>query len=98
MRGESGNPDMGICPQTSHEDISGLSARVVATLMNGEGPSIICDVSVINHPSVETVDALARLELVARRLGGHILLRSASTGLRELICLAGLDDVLKLED
>jgi anti-anti-sigma regulatory factor len=92
------NPDMGIRARLSDQEISGLAAGVLAKLMNGGGPSIICDASVIIHPSAETVDALARLQLNARRLGGHVVLRNASTELRELIGLAGLDEVLKLED
>ena len=41
-----------------------------------------------------TVDRLARLALVARRNGGRIELHGVTGELRELIELAGLDDVL----
>jgi ABC-type transporter Mla MlaB component len=41
-----------------------------------------------------TVDALARLQLAAGRLGCTVRLRNASPGLRELVALMGLDDVL----
>lgn len=40
------------------------------------------------------VDALARLHLVARRLGGGLEVRGAGPDLRALIELAGLADVL----
>jgi hypothetical protein len=46
---------------------------------------------------VGTIDALARLELAARRQGRTIRLRNASTELRELIAFAGLDEVLPVE-
>jgi hypothetical protein len=42
----------------------------------------------------ELVDALARLQLVLRRHGATLLLRSASFELRELIELCGLTEVL----
>jgi anti-anti-sigma regulatory factor len=44
-----------------------------------------------------TLDALARLQLAARRLGGEIRLVGPSPELRELIDLAGLGTVLPVE-
>jgi anti-anti-sigma regulatory factor len=46
---------------------------------------------------IATVDALARLQLTARRLGWRLRLRSVSVELRELIELAGLTGVLGIE-
>lgn len=43
------------------------------------------------------VSALCRLQLLARRRGGHVRLRAPSDDLRELLALVGLDDVLGLE-
>lgn len=48
----------------------------------------------VTEPDVGTVDALARLQLAARRLGRSIRLRQASDELQELLSLAGLSDVL----
>jgi ABC-type transporter Mla MlaB component len=45
-------------------------------------------------PDAVTVDALARLQLAARRLGCQVRLRHASEELRELVAFMGLDDVL----
>ncbi|MFN2606448.1 MAG: hypothetical protein ABR511_00935 [Acidimicrobiales bacterium] len=42
------------------------------------------------HPDLETVDALARAALAARRRGGSIRLVDASDELLELLDLAGL--------
>jgi hypothetical protein len=58
--------------------------------------TIICDVGAI-VPEVHAVDALARLQLAARRLGMEILLRDASRELQELVDFAGLRDVLRVE-
>lgn len=41
-------------------------------------------------PDLETVDALVRLQLAARRLGGAVRLLDACDGLVELLDLAGL--------
>jgi hypothetical protein len=41
-----------------------------------------------------TLDALARLQLAARRCGFEVRLRGSSHELRELIGFAGLDEVL----
>lgn len=73
---------------------SGLceSARVV--LADAETDLVVCDVSAIAGPDLGTVDALARLVLVAGHLGGHVLLLDATPELHELLGLAGLTDVL----
>ena len=43
------------------------------------------------------LDALARMGLTARRLGIRICVRSAPAGLRDLVSLAGLEQVLPVE-
>ena len=49
------------------------------------------------RPSVDLalVDALARLQLVANRLGGTIVLRDPSRELRDLLDLVGLADLVR---
>jgi hypothetical protein len=58
--------------------------------------TIICDVGA-NAADVHTIDALARLQLAARRLGMEVTLRHASSELQELLAFAGLCDVLRVE-
>lgn len=48
-------------------------------------------------PGLSTIDALARLQLAARRLGLELRLRRVSDELRELVGLCGLDEVLGVE-
>ncbi|HET7027012.1 MAG TPA: STAS domain-containing protein [Candidatus Limnocylindrales bacterium] len=55
---------------------------------------VACDVRAVTTPDAGTIDALARVQLRARRLGGTIELRNACPALVELIELAGLRDVL----
>lgn len=45
-------------------------------------------------PDAQTVEALARLQLAARRSGCSILLVHASPELRDLVAFMGLSDVL----
>jgi hypothetical protein len=47
--------------------------------------------------SLRAVDALARLQLAARRVGVELRLRHAPVELRELIALAGLEEALRVE-
>jgi hypothetical protein len=46
-------------------------------------------------PDAVTVDALARLQLVARRLSCRLLLSNASPELLELVAFMDLSDVLR---
>ena len=58
--------------------------------------TLVCDVGAL-PPDAAAVEALARLQLAARRVGLEIRLFRASTELRELIVFCGLDDVLRVE-
>ena len=74
-------------------DLPGLCARVCALLERSGGALVLCDVRGV-EPDAVAVDALARLQLAARRHGCAIRLRGASPDLRALVALMGLDDVL----
>ena len=54
---------------------------------------VACDVACA-RADVATVEALARLQLAARRHGCRVTLRHASEELRQLIAFMGLRDVL----
>jgi nitroreductase len=47
---------------------------------------------------VETLDALARLQLAAHRRGLQVVFRGADDDLRDLLAWAGLDDALPCEE
>jgi anti-anti-sigma regulatory factor len=59
-------------------------------------PPIVVDASRV-AADLRSVDALATLQLAAKRLGTGVVLRGASPDLRDLIALAGLETVLRLE-
>lgn len=68
----------------------------VRTLVAGGDGRIVCDVAALTDPDLGTVDALARLQLAVKRLGGSIRLRGTSTRLEELLALTGLCEVTPL--
>lgn len=59
---------------------------------------LVCDVERLVRPDLGTVDALARLQLLARRLDRPLAFRGASDDLRELIELVGLVEHLTCLD
>jgi ABC-type transporter Mla MlaB component len=74
-------------------DLPGLCRRVCELLAHDDGSVLICDVRGVEGDAV-SVDALARLALVARRYDCQIRLRGACKELRDLISFMGLDEVL----
>ena len=77
----------------TREDLPGLCARVCAQLAACSADVVLCDVAGVPADAV-TVDALARLQLGARRHGCRVKLVNASTELRGLVAFMGLSDVL----
>ena len=77
----------------ARDDLPGLCARVCALLEASAAPVGLCDVRTVDVDAV-TVDALARLQLAARRRGCRIRLRNASRELLELVAFMGLSEVL----
>jgi hypothetical protein len=57
---------------------------------------VVCDVGAVVADLV-AVEALARLQLTARRLGCELRLRAASPALADLIAFCGLREVLPCE-
>jgi ABC-type transporter Mla MlaB component len=77
----------------SRADLQGLCDRVCAVLSGSGATVAICNVAGV-EPDAVTVDALARLQLAARRVGCQVRLRDASAELRDLVAFMGLQDVL----
>jgi ABC-type transporter Mla MlaB component len=82
----------------ARDDLPGLSERVCALFAGlGEdaGAVVHCEVSSV-APDAVTIEALARLTLVARRAGCTVRLCHASDELMALVAFLGLCDVLRL--
>jgi hypothetical protein len=82
--------------QTHRLDEFRAAKPSVLSMTAPRAKTIVCDAGGL-PPHAGTVDALARLQLGARRCGVEIRLRDASTELQELIELVGLSDVLRVE-
>jgi hypothetical protein len=58
----------------------------------------VLDVSWLTDPDCRTVEALARLQLAARRGGRRIVLHGPCPELRQLVALCGLSEALPCAD
>ena len=74
-----------------------LCERVRAELERSDDPMLVCDVAAVTHPDAGTIDALARLQLTALRMGRHVRVRRPPPELAELLDLFGLAEVLRRE-
>ena len=74
-------------------DLHGLCDRVCALLSNSGAGVAICDVSGVGVDAV-AIDAVARLQLAARRHACEIRLCSAPPELLDLVAFMGLTNVL----
>jgi ABC-type transporter Mla MlaB component len=74
-------------------DVARLCDRLRALVAHSDAEVVVCDVSTLAADAV-TIEALARLQLTARRLGRRIRLQRTSYDLDRLLEFAGLDDVL----
>lgn len=79
-------------------DLAALCERARVLLEGSDADQVVCDVGALIDPDAVAIDALARLQLTARRLGREIQLRHACDELRELLALTGLRDVMPLSE
>jgi ABC-type transporter Mla MlaB component len=77
----------------ARSDLPGLCHRVSRLLERSDAQLAFCEVCGV-EPDAVAVDALARLQLAARRYRCQVRLRRASSELLELIAFMGLSDVL----
>lgn len=83
-------------PVITRGDIHALCHELARQLQDVASGSVVCDLTAVTKPDTVLIEALARLQLTAMRLGHHIRLRNASTGVRDLLALTGLADILPL--
>jgi anti-anti-sigma regulatory factor len=72
-----------------------LLCRRLSALAAAGADDVVCDVRAL-APDALSIDALARLQLTARRLGCRFRLRHASRELAQLLSFFGLADVVAL--
>jgi ABC-type transporter Mla MlaB component len=77
----------------SRADLPGLCTRVCGLLAESGAEVALCEVVGV-EPDAVTIDALARLQVAARRNRCQVRLRNASSELLDLVAFMGLTDVL----
>ena len=74
-------------------DVARLCGRLTALARGSDAEIVVCDVREL-AADARSIDALARLQLTARRLGRRIRLHRASRELDALLSFCGLADVV----
>src|SRR6478735_7644014 len=74
----------------------GDAAALWRRLADQPATGVVCNVAPLTRPDLATLDALARMQLTARRCGAQMQLRGASPALVGLLALTGLGEVLPL--
>ena len=74
----------------TRDQVPGLCDDVRARLAAIGAGVVVCDVAGLGPPGLATVDALARMQLAARRAGGRVRLRAPAPSLLLLLDLVGL--------
>ena len=77
-------------------DVRALCERLGSLLDAGRSDRVECECSALSDGDLRTVNALARLQLTARRRGAKLLLHGAPDALAELVSLVGLARILRL--
>ena len=85
----------GLPEHIDRTEIPWLCLRLQVLAASVAADRLVCDVGAIVEPDAVTVDALARLQLIARRSGREMGIRHASRELEELLDLTGLAEVIR---
>lgn len=71
-------------------DVPHLCEQVRTACARAPARDVVCDVAAVTTADLATVDALARMQLAARRAGSGLRLRDPSPALWALLQLVGL--------
>jgi ABC-type transporter Mla MlaB component len=86
-----------VSPPIARADIGGICDRVRISMERSDAGLVVCDLRNVIDPDAVAVDALARLQLTAKRVGRRFCLVEACGELQELLALMGLRDVVPLD-
>jgi ABC-type transporter Mla MlaB component len=81
----------------SQAELPALYDRACELMARPGVARVLCEVGPQVAPDGVAVEALARLQLVARRRGLRVALRHASRDLVDLLALAGLTEIVPVE-
>lgn len=74
--------------------VADLCDRVRALVESRATRPVVCDVSALTEPDALTLEAIARVQLIARRAGIRVALCDPPAILVDLLTLVGLADAL----
>jgi ABC-type transporter Mla MlaB component len=80
----------------TREGLEALCEGTRALLKGSDVDLLVCDIGALTDPDAVAIDALARLQLTARRLGRRIRFRDACGEVQRLVGFMGLEDILSL--
>jgi hypothetical protein len=92
-----GRPCLVLPAPIRRADVPDLCNRAQDLMTRSLDETLECDVAGVGNPDLRTVEALARVGLVATRMGSGIRLRSASVELLDLLAFCGLPLELVVE-
>ena len=92
-----GRPCLVLRAPIRRADMPDLCNRARDLMTERLDEALECDVAGVGNPDLRTVEALARVGLVANRMGSVIRLRSASVELLDLLAFCGLSLELVVE-
>ena len=78
----------------ARSDLPALCGSLLTLLEESGADAVLCDLDERVEPDAVAIDALARLQLTARRAGCRMGLRDAPDALQELLAFCGMDGVL----
>ncbi|WP_367044507.1 STAS domain-containing protein [Streptomyces sp. Je 1-332] len=90
-------PELTLTGTLDREATHRLCEEARATLRTSGAEVLVCDVADVGPPVLSAIDALARLQLTARRAGGRIRVRNPAPALRELLHLVGLPIEIEMD-
>jgi ABC-type transporter Mla MlaB component len=88
--------DVAVAGPIARADVPVISGHVAALLEQTGAQVARCDVRTL-AANAATVDALARIQLAAKRMGRQVVLRHVGDDLRDLLAFSGLSCALRIE-
>ncbi|MFI9775989.1 STAS domain-containing protein [Streptomyces sp. NPDC051956] len=83
-------PDLAPAGPLRRGDVPHLCDQVRTACARAPARDVVCDLAAVTTADLATVDALARMQLAARRAGSGLRLRDPSPALWALLRLVGL--------
>jgi hypothetical protein len=90
-------PRLTLSASIRRADVPDLCDRARDLMQGRLDEALECDVAGVGEPDLRTIEALARVGLIARRLGTGVRLRGASVELLDLLAFCGLPVELVVE-